>query len=149
MRGPRMMRVGLAAGAIGIFVLLCWDANRRLTVAYPSIYVCLAEPEKFAGKPVWLSPSRVVVSEAGAFVVNVWGDRIRVLSTHPPPLGVTVMVYGTFQADQTVKAIAWSEEPGYHLKRKGVVGISLLVLLAGVIVFLRTFTWRDGAIHPR
>ena len=134
---------------MGAFALLCWDASSRLGDAYPSFTRCLRDPEKHHGKPVWFQPARVVAAREGSFDLERWGGPVRIHAPLQPPVGARVMVYGTFQREGTVTAIAWDEEPNYFIKRLGVLVVSMLVVIVGAFVFHRSFEWRGGAFHPR
>jgi len=144
-----MKRIAFAAAALAIFTAVCWDASRRLPEENPSIPMCFADPQKYAGKQVWINSSPVLSAEAGSFDVRYWDRRIRILAPFQPPVGTHVMVFGTFQADQTVLSTRWLEESQFLLKRRGAQVVSLIVLAAVLLVFRRTFAWRDGAIHVR
>jgi hypothetical protein len=144
-----MNRAVIAVVSTAAFGGLCWDSATRLADQYPSIWMCLDEPAKYAGKPVWIAPNRVLSSGTYSFVVDCYDERIKVHSLMQPPVGSTVMVFGTFQVDGSVMAIKAREDSAYRWKRRAVYGISLLVLVVAAWVFHRMFAWRDGALHPR
>jgi len=144
-----MYRIVLALGAAGVFAFLCRDSADRLAEAYPSVWMCMEHPEKYEGRHVWISPSPVTSTAPSSFEVIHYGDRIRVHSRLLPNVGAWVMVHGTFQIDGSVESISWVEDNGYSLKRKGVLIVSLVALIAVALIFHKTFEWRDGAIHPR
>lgn len=144
-----MKRIGLAAAAVAVFAVLCWDSARRLKEAYPAADRCMDDPPKYVGKRVWIGPTRTISSGPESFRVQVRRRRVRVLSTLQPEVGHHVMVYGIFQSDGTVLAISNIVDPWYPEKRAGVFVLSAVALVIVGVAFRRTFAWRDGAFHPR
>lgn len=144
-----MMRATVAIVCVAAFSALCRDAVSRLAPLHPTMKMCAADPGRYTGSEIWLTPSPVLESDPASFVVQYYESRVRVHSTLSPAVGHYVQVQGTFRTDGGLDAITWKEEAGFDLKRKGVVLVSLAVLAAAVVVFRRTFAWRDGAIHVR
>ena len=144
-----MNRLLIALVSAGVFALLCRDAATRLSDAYPSVWMCMVHPEKYEGRHVWISPSPVTAVTPTSFEVLHFGDRIRVNSKLIPDVGTWVMVHGTFHVDGSVASISWVEDNSYNFKRKGVLFVSILALIAVAFIFRRTFVWRDGAFHAR
>ena len=143
------MRFVGAAVAAGLFVLLCWDASRRLPEAFPSVGRCQANPAKYANREVWVIPGMVVWSEEDWFKLVHSEGEVRVHSRARPPVGVHAYVRGTFLADGTVLATGLELAPGFMVARAGVIILSLITLILFAGVFLRTFGWRDGAFPVR
>jgi len=144
-----MTRVVAAAASVGIFVLLCWDAGRRLPEAYPNVGRCQSDPAKYAGREVWVIPGKIASSDASGFDLIHGHGTVRVRSNSMPPEGEYAYVRGVFQADGTLRGTGIEIDHGFILARAGIIGLSLFTLFFFARVLIRTFRWRDGAFHPR
>jgi hypothetical protein len=141
---------GFLAAVCGVaFAALCWDSAVRLADAYPPYYLCIEDPVRHEGKPVWISAEPVLAVRSDHFVIDHEGDVIRILTPKPPPVGAMVMVYGTFRSIGLVEATTWQAESHYRFKRRTVFAVSFIVVVVGIFFFRRSFAWRDGAFHPR
>lgn len=144
-----MKRLLVALVAAALFGALCWDARDRLAEIYPTLWMCREEPQKYAGKLVWVNPCKVMAAQEGSFQILYDGDWVRVHSALQPDVGSQVKVTGRFLPDGSILASTWAEDNAFRIKRRGVIAVSMLVLVTFAFVLRRRFTWRDGAIHPK
>lgn len=133
-------KLAAALAAIAGLGLLSWAKGRSI---HPSLWRCMAQPARWDGAGVWLSPALVTASDAGGFEIEMAGVRARVAPAAPVAPGETVALTGTFTAQgpliraKEVRKVA--ESSG---SRTLSVAVSIAAVLLVLLNFLRHFAFR-------
>lgn len=132
------------AVAVGFAALCAWRGRD----VKPWVGRCLARPEAFDGRIVWIPGGRVEAVEAGGFVVNANGARVRVLSGLDVRAGDRVEVRGAFRAaGPRVEAHEIRKLPPHARLRWVLEIVSVAVLVAVVANLLRAFSFHPEALR--
>lgn len=146
---PTMKRIIVAAAAIAVFAVLCWDSGLRMGEAHPTVRRCQSDPGRFAGRDIWIIPGRISSPDPEGFDVKHATGVARVRSTLNPPADEYVFLRGVFKEDGTIQATAVHVESRFLFKRRGIILISLITLFFFAILFFRAFEWRAGGLQVR
>lgn len=136
------------AAALAAFAALCWDAERRLPSAYPSVGRNLARLDSFPDRQVLIGPMPVHHAEATGFTLAHPAKRVRIETPHPPAEGQWVAVYGVYRPPDRVVDPRLQVLPEYPLRRAAAFAVSLVVVGLWAALFWRRFRWRRRAFHP-
>ncbi len=136
---------------LGIFALLCVDAALRIGADLrPQIERCLAEPDRFDGREIWVSLHKVAEHTPEGFWIQSKAGRVFIRTEQHPSTDTWITTRGVFRKPAMVVAEAVSVHKSYVAKRSGVYGISTVVLVAWLFFFLKRFKlgFRGGLFHP-
>jgi len=134
------------AAALAVVAGLGLLSERRGQSIQPSLWRCLAQPERWDGTALWLQNMNVVASDPDGFLIESNGVRSRVVPASPVAPGDVVSLTGTFHAAGPLirtKEVRKSATAGRARRLSEVVSAAILALI--LLNFLRHFAFRPAA----
>ena len=133
------------AAALVVIAGLGLLSEQRGRSIQPSLWRCLAQPERWNGSSLWLQNMEVVSSDPDGFLVESNGVRARVLPAAPVAPGDVVSLTGTFHAAGPMirsKEVRKSAPLGRARRLSEFVSVAVLALI--LLNFLRHFAFRPA-----
>ena len=131
-------------GAILVILLMTGYAGKAATPLNPGLWWCLALPERWNDRTIWLPFARIVsVRESDYEVGADEGTRIRVVGRAPAEVGDAITMIAVFRADGPRLEPLRSRVLPRHVRLRWLVeAVSVLVALGVLGNFARHFVIR-------
>jgi hypothetical protein len=140
--GNKGLRWKLAA-ALTAIALLGILSERRGELLNPSLWRCLAQPERWKDRRIWLPGARILSTGPSEHEIQVGDVRIWVLGPAPAGLGELVSYIAIFRADGPhLEPLKSRKLPGSDQYRWLMEGVSILIALGVLANFARHFLFR-------
>jgi hypothetical protein len=131
------------AGAIALVLALGALSGVRGPLAKPAAWECLAQPERWDGRELWIPGGLVLSADADGFLLEAGGLPLRVQGRAALAAGDRVGVAGTFEAaGPRVRLREWRKSASPGWTRRLMEAVSIAVLAVVLLNFLRHFAVR-------
>ena len=142
MFGNKGLRWKLAA-AVAAIALLGVMAERRGELLNPSLWRCLAQPERWKDRQIWIPGARILSTGPSEHEIQVGDVRIWVRGPAPADPGDRVSYIAVFRADGPhLEPLKSRKLPGNDRYRWLMEGVSVLIALGVFANFARHFLFR-------
>lgn len=133
-------KLGAALALIAVLGVL---SAKRGDVLNPSVWRCLAEPERFDGAEIWVPGARIAAVRDHDYDVDSGPVRIRVAGRAPGPAESRHSMIAVFRrAGPVLEPVRTRPLPANEAPRRLMEGISILVVLGVLANFARHFLFR-------
>ena len=147
MFGNEGLRWKLAA-ALAVIALLGVSSERQGELRNPSIWRCLAQPERFKDRTLWIPAATVLSSGPTDHVIRNGVARIRVNGPAPAAPGTSVAYVAVFRAEPPhLEPLETRTLPASDWHRRLMEGVSILVALLVFANFARHFLFRPKVLQ--
>lgn len=147
MFGNKGLRWKLAA-ALTVAALLGVYSERRGELRNPSVWRCLAQPERFKDRTLWIPAATILSSGPTEHEIRSGNARIRVSGPAPAAPGASVAYVAVFRADAPhLEPLETRTLPGSDWRRRLMEGVSILVALLVFANLARHFLFRPRILQ--
>jgi hypothetical protein len=137
----------LAAG-LAVIAAFGVDAARRGDWINPSVWRCIAEPDRADGREIWVPAARVLAVRDHDYEIEANSVRIRVSGPAPAPAGSRISLVAVFHADGPRLEPRRSRPlPPSDRFRRAMELVSVLVTLGVLANFARSFLFRPKLLQ--
>jgi hypothetical protein len=145
--GNKGLRWKLAA-ALATALLLGLYSERQGELRNPSVWRCLAQPERFKDRTLWIPAATVLSSGPAEHVIRSGAVRIRVNGPAPAAPGTSVAYVAVFRADGPhLEPLETRTHPPTDWRRRLMEVVSILVALLVFANFARHFLFRPQLLQ--
>jgi len=145
--GNKGLRWKLAAALATVAVLGIYS-ERRGELRNPAVWRCLAQPERFRDRTLWIPSATVVSSGPTEHEIQTGTTRVRVTGPAPAPPGTGVAYVAVFRADAPhLEPLETRTLPATDWQRRLMEGVSVLVALLVFANFARHFLFRPKVLQ--
>jgi hypothetical protein len=140
--GNKGLRWKLAAAVVAI-ALLGVMAQRRGELLNPSLWRCLAQPERWKDRQIWIPGARILSTGPSEHEIQVADARIWVRGPAPADPGARVSYIAVFRSDGPhLEPLKSRKLPDNDHYRWLMEGVSILIALGVFANFARHFLFR-------
>jgi hypothetical protein len=146
--GNKGLRWKLAA-ALAAIALLGVYSERRGELRNPSVWRCLAQPERFKDRTLWVPAATVLSTGPAEHMIRTVGNaRIRVNGPAPAAPGTSVAYVAVFRVDGPhLEPLETRTLPASDWRRTVMEVVSVLVALLVLANFARHFLFRPKVLQ--
>lgn len=136
------------AGALALIAGLGVSAGTRGDRINPSIWRCLAEPQRWDGARIWIPAARIAEVRDGDYDVESSAARIRVAGPAPSPAESRISMTAVFRAaGPSLEPLKTRPLPRGGSYRRLMEIVSVLVVLGVLANFARHFLFRPKVLQ--
>lgn len=139
------LKLGVAILAVALMGL---HAAREGKSINPVLWRCVAEPDRWRGRTLWVPRAEIVSAREAEFEIEAGDVRIRVDGRAPAKVGEPISLTGIFRADgPRLEMLRSRALPPHHRLRWLIEAVSVVVALGVLVNFARHFHVRPQVLQ--